>query len=131
MCVSPHHRTGAFRGSYGATSSLRAVEPFHILLGTAVAVVSLVAGVGAFTPRGEERFWGTAGLAHGLLGLQVASGFFLMTNEPMSAAHAGPPVAALAGILVVRANSHDRPKWVVASSLLGFAGAAVAFAPVS
>lgn len=102
---------------------------FHVALGATVLALNLLAGVGAFTRSGTERFAGIAVGAHLALGLQVAAGFLMFTSGGPGPAHALVPVAALGAVVAVRVGRGEaHPREVLAVSWAAVAAAVFGFA---
>lgn len=110
------------------------MNEFHALLGIAVVVLNVAAGLrGLMPPRGREPQPNTlAGWAHGALTIQVASGFFLFTAaaEGPGVLHYLLPGAALAAVFGARlVDGLGRERAIGIASL--FAAAASLFAFLS
>lgn len=98
---------------------------FHGFLGLAVVLLNGATGVRGLMYRSRGPVDpALAGWAHGALGLQVASGFFLLTSttQGIGVWHLALPTAALAGVFGARAIRGDRKHLAVAAASLVAAG---------
>ncbi len=96
---------------------------FHLVLGIAVVVLCLAAGVLGLLKRWGPRARAVAGWALGTLVIQAASGMFLLTaTESVEVVHVLLPLAGLAAVLGARA--------VRSEAAVTMAGAAYLFAAV-
>lgn len=101
---------------------------FHGFLGLAVVLLNGATGVRGLLYRSRGPVDpALAGWAHGTLGIQVASGFFLLTSttQGIGLLHLALPTAALAGVLGARAVRDERKHLAVAVASLAAAGASL------
>lgn len=101
----------------------------HVVLGGAVVLLNGVGGVQALV-RGAGEVPGMASWGHGALGVQLASGFFLLTGTTggPGVAHVALPFGALAMVLGVRVlEGPARLRAIGAASLLAAGLSAVVF----